>query len=222
MSTENKINDKKTRRDKILNAAEILFSEHGFDGVTMRQIAKLAGVDVALPNYYFNSKKGLFEATFHRRAVILNTERTEALKKVLAKTEAKDAKLEDIIGAFLRPIQKAQDSQDQGWRAYCSLVAMINNSSIWGQEFMSGSFDELADRFIQALKKSLPHANEKDIYWSYHFMSGALALTMADTGRIDRLSNGLCHSGNLPEAYDKMIPFIAEGMRRICLDGENK
>ena len=217
-TTETHASDK-TRKDRILDAAEILFSKHGFDGVTIRQIARLSGVDVALPNYYFKSKRGLFEATFHRRAIILNTDRLAALKGVEAGDEVT---LEDIIGAFLRPIQKAQESHDEGWRAYCSLVAMINNSPVWGQEFMSGSFDELVARFIEALKKALPDADDSDIYWGYHFLSGALTLTMADTGRIDRLSGGICHSDNVGEAYDRMIPFVAEGLRRICLKGDRK
>src|SRR6185436_12353845 len=53
-------------RDAILNAAEKLFAEHGLDGVTVRDITKEAGVDVALAHYYFNTKRGLFDAVFMR------------------------------------------------------------------------------------------------------------------------------------------------------------
>ncbi|MFT7128440.1 MAG: AcrR family transcriptional regulator [Gammaproteobacteria bacterium] len=56
--------NKRDRKESILDAAESLFSQHSFAGVTMRQIANLAGFGVALPNYYFKSKLGLFKDVF--------------------------------------------------------------------------------------------------------------------------------------------------------------
>jgi hypothetical protein len=82
---------------------------------------------------------------------------------------------------------------------------------------MTDNFDVLVCQFIDALKNAMPDAEEKDIYWCYHFLSGALTLTMADTGRIDNLSGGICHSDNVGEAYERMVDFFAEGFRRICL-----
>ncbi|MEG1029825.1 MAG: helix-turn-helix domain-containing protein, partial [Brevundimonas sp.] len=46
-------------REAILNAAEDLFSKHGFYGVTIREVAREAGVDTALVHYYFGAKKEL-------------------------------------------------------------------------------------------------------------------------------------------------------------------
>ena len=74
---------KSDKRELILNAAEALFSRHGYDGVTLRAIAKEAGVDVALANYHFGPKRDLFDAVLMRRAQILNSWRLEALEKVL-------------------------------------------------------------------------------------------------------------------------------------------
>jgi AcrR family transcriptional regulator len=53
---------------RILDAAELLFVEHGFAGTSMRQITSAAGVNIAAVNYYFGSKDGLFQAVFERRA----------------------------------------------------------------------------------------------------------------------------------------------------------
>src|SRR5687767_199735 len=57
-----------TTRDRILNAAERLFAQRGFYGVTIRQITREAGVDVALASYYFGPKADLFRAVLERRA----------------------------------------------------------------------------------------------------------------------------------------------------------
>ncbi|HPF26946.1 MAG TPA: TetR family transcriptional regulator [Steroidobacteraceae bacterium] len=195
-------------REKILDAAEELFAERGFFGVTMRQISLQAGVDVALPNYYFGSKQGLFDAVFLRRAEILNALRSEALDRALAHAERGKPDLEMIIDAFLRPIRDAQSNSDPGWRNYCRLVALVNSSPVWAR-MMTSHFDGLVSKFVAALRLAVPDVEMKELYWAYHFLSGSLTLTMADTGRIDTLSGGLCHSQNARDAYSHMREFYS-------------
>ena len=50
--------------DRIKEAATTTFLEKGFDGTTTRDIAKAAGLNSALVNYYFRSKEKLFAAVF--------------------------------------------------------------------------------------------------------------------------------------------------------------
>jgi len=204
------------KRDKILDVAEALFAERGFDGVTLRQIAVGAGVDVALASYHFGKKLDLFRAVFERRAPALNDARRQALQQALSAAAPEAASVEAILEAFLRPLELAQETGDAGWASYLSLIAYINNSPYWGPRMMSSLFDELVSEFIAALKAALPDAKDEDLYWAYNSLSGALTLTLARTGRIDRLSNGLCESTDFRAAYDHMIPFVAAGFRRVC------
>ena len=204
-----------SKRDRILDTAEALFAERGFDGVTLRQIAVGAGVDVALASYHFGKKLDLFRAVFERRAPALNDARLAALNAVQAAAAPEPASVESIIEAFLRPLEMTQESADAGWANYLALVAYINNSAYWGPRMMSEIFDELVNTFICALRLALPHAEDRDLYWCYHNLSGALTLTLARTGRIDRLSGGICHSDDFKSAYDHMIPFVAAGFRRV-------
>ena len=81
---------------------------------------------------------------------------------------------------------------------------------------MGRTFDTVIHRLIDALRKALPDADERDLYWSYHFLSGALTLTLSQTGRIDRLSDGLCKSSDFADIRARMAPFIASGFERLC------
>jgi len=204
------------RPERILDAAEELFALHGYDGVTLRQIARRAGVDVALANYHFGKKMALFQAVFERRAAYLNKARRDALHRCQGAAGAAGPSLEQIIEAFLRPLELAQETGDAGWRHYLALIAYINNSPYWGPRMMSHLFDALVQEFIAALGKALPEARQEDLYWCYHNLSGALTLTLAQTKRIDNLSGGLCRSEDLQAAYDHMIPFVAAGFREVC------
>ena len=81
---------------------------------------------------------------------------------------------------------------------------------------MDAHFDPVVLRLIGILKKALPEAAEEDIFWGYHFVTGALMLTLARTGRIDKLSQGLCRSDDYAAVKQRMARFMAAGFRDIC------
>ena len=211
-------NKKGEKRERILDVAEELFSLHGYDGVTMRQVSGGAEVDVALANYHFGKKLDLFHAVFNRRAQLLSETRQEVLRTNKQQAGDKSQTLEQIIEAFLLPLKLAQESGDPGWKNYMALLAYVMNSPSWNQALMKDNFDKNVSEFINALKQVFPRAKDEDIHWCYHYVSGALALTLAQTGRIDRLSGGKCLSSDFGAAYDRMIPFVAAGFREVCGD----
>jgi AcrR family transcriptional regulator len=53
--------DKLDKRQHLLEIAEQLFGKHGFEAVSVRQLAAEAGVNLAMVSYYFGSKEGLFQ-----------------------------------------------------------------------------------------------------------------------------------------------------------------
>ena len=203
-------------RERILDAAEHLFAKRGFEGVTVRQIMSRAGADVALAYYHFKSKRYLFDAVLLRRAQTLNELRLKALDEVEQRHREDPPDVEEIIDAFTRPLLEELDRHPEDWRDYMALVAQVNNSPEWGGELMTRYFDPLVKRFLDALRRALPDCREEDLFWSYHFLSGALTLTFAETGRLDNLSGGLCSSADMAAANARMPRFVAAGFRALC------
>lgn len=201
-------------RDLILDAAEDLFSKHGFYGVTIREVAREAGVDTALVHYYFGAKRELFDAVFIRRAAVWNDERVAAIDRYAAAAGA-DMTLEGLLEAFLRPPFEWSLKGGPGWKHYAALVAQANANPTFGGETMARYFDPAVRRLIELLAQLLPRASEADLYWGYHNLSGALTLTLGETGRLDRLSGGLCRSGDLERACAYMVQFAAAGFRAV-------
>ena len=203
-------------RERILGAAEALFAKRGFDGVTVRQIMSEAGADVALAYYHFKSKRDLFDAVLLRRVGTLNDLRLKALEQVEQRHADDRPSVEEIIAAFTDPLLEVLEDDPDEWRDYMALIAQINNSPEWGGELMTRYFDPLVSRFLDALRLALPDCDEQDLFWSYHFLSGALTLTFAETGRLDNLSDGLCRSSDMQAAKARMSRFIAAGFRALC------
>lgn len=207
---------KGARRTRILDVAEQLFSRHGYDAVSLREIARLADVDVALANYHFGRKRELFDAVFFRRAEIINRMRLDALDRAQAKASPEPARVDAIIEAYLKPLLTGSHLAEDGWRNYYALVAYVNNSPELGGELMSGFFDPMVETFVDALRAALPDAKPEALYWSYHCLSGALTLAFAQTGRLDRLSQGLCRSDDLEGAYAHIHSFTVGGILAAC------
>lgn len=203
-------------RDRLLDEAELLFALHGYDGVSIRDITKAAGVDVALANYHFGSKDKLFDAVFQRRAESMNARRIVLLEDVLERYAPGLPPLEDVIGAFTWPVAEIMIEGGDGGRAYGRLVAQVNNSPKLAQVGMTRYFDPVVRRFMEVLRAVLPGCREEELFWSYHFLSGALTLSMAETGRLDRLSDGRCRSDDLKAIFARMVPFCAAGFRALC------
>lgn len=211
-----KTEQKQKTRDRILDAAEALFAQRGFEGVSVRQIMRRADADVSLAYYHFDSKQDLFDQVMLRRAETLNSLRLDALDAVERRHSDDAPSVEEIIGAFTNPLLELLASEHEAWKHYFQLIAQINSSTEWGGELMTRYFDPLVSRFIDALRKALPGCTEEDLYWSYHFLSGALTLTFAETGRIDNLSGGVCRSSDMQSIAERMPAFLAAGFRALA------
>lgn len=208
-------NEAVDRQNVILDAAEALFSVHGFYGVTVRQVATEAGVDPALLNYYFTSKRGLFEAVLSRRAEIVNANRLLSMARY--ETENETLTVEGCLSAFFEPVLQWWETGGPGWRNYLRLVALVNNTPAWGGETMTRFFDPVIKTLIGMLRRAVPDARDEDLYWSYHFVSGALSLSFAETGRIDQLSDGLCRSADVQAVRERIAAFLAPGFLALSL-----
>jgi len=101
--------DTKTR---ILDAAERLFVEHGFEATSLRQLTTAAGVNLAAVNYHFGSKEELFQAVLTRRLDPMNQERIERLEKLEREASGKPLSCEKILFAMLIPaLRLARDER---------------------------------------------------------------------------------------------------------------
>jgi len=201
--------------EKILDTAERLFSKHGLYGVTLKDVAQAIGVHHTLINYYFADKKTLFDAVFARRAAVTSERRMKMLNEYDEATGGNPT-VEGALRAFLDTDLELYIQGGEGWRNYGALSAQVANTPEWGAQLMDEHFDPVVLRLIDLLKKALPDSAEEDIFWGYHFVSGALLLTLARTGRIDKLSGRLCRSDDYAAVKERMAKFMAGGFLAIC------
>jgi len=102
----------------------------------------------------------------------------------------------------------------EAWMNYAAFCARVSNTPE-GAALMDEHFDPVVLKLVTILKRALPDVPDEEIFWGYHFVTGALMNSFARTGRIDRLSGGLCHSDDFPAIKARMASFMAAGFAQI-------
>ena len=203
-----------TTRLSILESAERCFGERGFDGVSLRTITQIAGVDLALVNYHFGSKDNLLREVIARRARIVHEDRVRALEVARHEAGTQSPSIEAIVTAFLEPLLRRLITGDRGWRYYGNLASQLDVLPKF-ISLTSDVLDPTALHFINALRQALPKTPPQSIYWGYMFLIGSMVQVMSATGRIERLSHGLCGSDDIEGALRELVPFVSAGLRAL-------
>lgn len=198
-------------RSRILESAELEFAEHGFDGVSVRQIALRAEVPVALINYHFGSKEGLYRAIFEMRLPMIIDERISGLRLADMETDL-DRKLELVIKAVLVPNLHMRSAERNS--SYARILAReVSDPKAAERGIIQEFFDPIAYRVIEALKKALPDHRIEELHWGYQIMLGAMVFIMSDTGRISRLSGGLCDPEDEMETSRHLVTMLHAALK---------
>lgn len=195
--------------EQILDAAEYLFSRNGLHGVTLRDVAQRVGIHTTLMHYYFKDKKNLFDEVFARRAGVTSSRRMTALEQYENEFGDK-VTVEGALRAFLDTDLDLYMQGGEAWMNYGAFGARVSNTPE-GAELMDEHFDPVVLKLVSILKRALPDYSNEDIFWGYHFVTGALMNTLARTGRIDRLSGGICRSDDFNAIKQRMARFMAAG-----------
>ena len=191
---------KKTRllREELLDAAEELFAERGFEKTSVRDITNHLGVRLAAVNYHFDSKLNLLIEMIHRRAGSLNHARQVRLDSVEIDKEKPYETVRALICAMWEPLLQYYLSGDSGWHYYCRYLArMIGADVPEFREILSSEYNQVSQSFLKKLQLALPHCSEYELHCANQFMIGAFTFVMSDNRRIDGISEGKFRSQDL-------------------------
>ncbi|RJF74738.1 TetR/AcrR family transcriptional regulator [Rhodopseudomonas palustris] len=203
----------------ILDTSEALFAQLGYFGVTIKDVADRMGIHPALIHYYFDGKQALFDAVFERRMAGAVAARTAALDAYEAEV-GEHPTIEGVLRAYYEGAFQVHIDDEAGWRAFGRIFAQVNNAPGYGVEQMDIHLDPVVLRMIGLLHKALPDARPEDLFWSFQFTSGAYSLIMSRTGRIDRLSGGLCSSDDFAAVRERFVTFMAAGLEAVYRRGK--
>lgn len=203
------LTDTRPVRQRLIDAGERLFAEHGWQTVGIRTIAAEAQVSLAALNYHFGEKESLLAEIFAARAQPIADARTRLLTDMRAHGPMT---LEHVIEAFLRPSLTV--GSEFGGRVFVKLRARLAaEPEALCRRILADAFDESSGQYMAAIQSLLPALSAPDLHWRFHFLLGTMVYTMADAGRIQSMTGGQCNPGNAEAALRHLVPFLCAGFR---------
>lgn len=207
-------------RDRILDAAERLFVENGFDGTSMRMITGAANANLAAINYHFGGKDALVQEVFRRRLAALNARRLDELDRLEDEAAGAPLKPSRIVEAFFGTALELAADTEHGGRTFMRLLARTyNEPNAFVRQFLAEEYAEVMDRFLGALFRALPEVPRAEILWRFHFMIGAMAFAIAGLGGLSELMEVGPQDEDPARLLPRLMSFLLGGLRAPLPDG---
>lgn len=153
-----------TTKDRLLDAAEELFTARGFDEVSVRELAAAADVNVAAVNYHFQGKDNLYQEVILRRFVLQREKTLAALEQVTAQAGG-HPRLEDVIAALVREYLEGTLGQSSSG-FLCFLARELNGTQGHAPDaLLREMVDPVFAAFSRALLLARPGLRSEDLSW---------------------------------------------------------
>ncbi|MGD1091715.1 MAG: TetR family transcriptional regulator [Bryobacteraceae bacterium] len=190
-------------KSKILDVAENLFGNYGFEATSLRDITAKAQVNLAAVNYHFQSKDSLIDAVIERRIAPVNRRRLEMLDAA-----GPNPTVEQIAEAFIAPVIERDPSP---------ITALMGRILSTPDQFITRVFKKhlvvVAQRFTDAIGQALPELSPAERLWRMHFMGGAMAHVLGWSHLLPELTGGLCDASDRKAVTARLVRFLAAGLR---------
>jgi AcrR family transcriptional regulator len=195
-------------RERLLDAGERLFAEHGYDGVALRAIADAAKVNHGTIPYFFGTKEKLFKEVMLRRIEPVQRERRMRLQALL--DAAKEMTIEKVLAALLEPVFR-DSGEYAAFRKLAGRCATDPAPEV--RQVMDEIYDVSTLLTPKALRVLCPDLQADDFYWRLTCLYGAMFYIQADTGRMQTIAGRQFDTSRPATALAYLIPAFAAFFR---------
>ena len=212
-NNKNKDSPIQSVKDRLLDAAEELFCEHGFEGTSIRDIAASAGCNIASVNYYFGSKEKLYEKVWQRYLIPMRDARIASINKVMSQAKAQPNP-EELLKSFADTFVGSIVDANRASRLTKLMAREYIDSHLPTNMFVNEIIKPTITAMHKALVKTCPDLDESKILLVVFSVIGQLVhlvhiKTMLEQGG-DDLSMPIFDSD---EAINHIVKFSAAGIR---------
>jgi AcrR family transcriptional regulator len=216
--TESKV----ATKQRLIEAAEHLFADDGFEKVSVRDITNRAGANVAAVNYHFGSREGLVEIVMARYINPISEERIARLEGLERKAGGKPVPIEELVEAFARPFTTQIRRSELSEKIFFKLMGRLFGDQCKLPPTVESGLQDMRVRFHRAFSKSLPGMPPEEIWWRTHLMGGSLIYTLAHSETLQRISSGASGTPTMEQIVSRFIRFASAGMRQDHVAGEEE
>ncbi|WP_165967087.1 TetR/AcrR family transcriptional regulator [Vibrio cholerae] len=198
-------------KEKILDVAEGLFAEYGFNDTSLRTITSKAGVNLASVNYHFGDKKTLVRAVLNRYLEAFMPEMKQSLERL---NERDDYDMAEVFEALRAPLRSLSELRPNGTSRFMLLIGRgytdVQGHLRW---FITNRYNDVLTLFTDSVLKANPNLTRETLFWRLHFTLGTCDFTMASSQALAEIAENDFGSKVDPKSVvDQLIPYLAAGV----------
>lgn len=222
ISQENETNaaSGKPVQDRLLDAAEQLFCEHGFEGTSVRDLAAAARCNIASVNYYFGGKDRLYTEVWRRHLLLMRDTRIASIQKVMSQDDSKP-RLEDLLRSFAYAFVEPLVGESRGGRFIKLMSREMTDRHLPRNMFVKEMIVPVMSALQEALMKTCPGLEESKAVLSILSIVGQLIHTVVAETMLEQTDSPELAKFELTEVVDHIVKFSAAGIRAYA-EGEAK
>lgn len=197
---------------RILDVAERLFVEHGFEATSLRMITQQAEVNLAAVNYHFGSKDALFESVFMRRIGPFVTACLTELDTLEQSGQTLTA--DALVLTFIKPCLMLSKDPARGGAMFVRLMSrtLVENHRLL-REALNQQYSIFVQRYTSAFQVALPQFDNEDIAWRMHFAFGVMFNAFAGNDVLKIFVRSQVVTARDPDMVVKyLVPFVVAGL----------
>ena len=193
-------------QNRLLDTAERLFCEKGFDRVSVRELTAEANCNIAAVNYHFGSKQKLYAEMFRRQFAIMVNGHLETFGQVLADP---NSTLEGLLRAVIEPPIRRVSENERGGRVMRLLIREIMNRQIDAEYMCKDMKTKFFDQLGKAIIRFVPEIPEEKILMITFSFDGVVLHPFLFMDFYDKMMPGF----TVDELIDHMVKFVAAAIR---------
>lgn len=191
---------------RILDAAERLFAEEGFNGTSLRRITTAARVNLAAVNYHFGDKESLYTEVLRRRLRPINAARLTRLEEAVVASGDAPPPLETVIDILLRPVFEVHRDPARGGPHIVRIIGRVLTEPLpFMLPLLREELHPVLGRFAQIARRHVPHLSPEDFLWRLSFVIGAMQHTLATLHQMSALTSGICRDNDYEGALRRFV-----------------
>ena len=195
-------------KTRLLQAAEALFVEHGYDAMSLRQITMQAGANIAAVNYHFGSKEALMRELLSQRLDRLSREREQLLAACERAGGEQAPDLNTVLGVLFVPALRLARA---GGPASMRLLGRVySDPSPFIRDFLQEHYRSVFEGFFAAFARALPQVPRHELGVRLQFSLKALSGVLASEN-LDELIAAMCVGGPVDDKrlLSRLVAIIA-------------
>lgn len=197
---------------KVLTAAENLFAEYGYHGVSLRQITARAGVNLAAVNYHHSDKESLYIEILAYRLKQLNQARLARLTDAEVSAAGEPVALFALVDILARPLLLPDFHGAHGAAGRRLLGRVLVEPLPFTAPLLATEFQPAMTRWGQAVRRHMPAMAPAEFLWQLSFVVGALHHAAAALHDMKTRTSGICANNDGAAALEKFCEFAAAGL----------